>query len=334
MISKVLMVGIGSIGRRHLRLLREALPSADIRALRHSGCQEPIAYANGCFDCIQSALVFSPQIAIISSPAPFHLGVAQVLAEGGTHLLVEKPVSHTLSGVADLVSLCSARGLVFQVGYNLRFLETLQLFRKVIADGQIGKVCVVRCEIGQYLPSWRPGTDYRTAVSAQAALGGGVLLELSHEIDMLRWVFGEAEWVSAWTGRQSMLDIDVEDCAMLQIGFSSGAVAQLGMDFLRRDTTRTCTAIGSDGTLLWDAVAGKVNQYDPVTGIWTELSSTPLERDTSYRAQIAAFIAAVNGQSEDIAASGHDGLAAMCLIDAARRSDAEDGRRIRLGLKA
>ena len=248
MIRRALVAGLGSIGRRHLGLLRAALPEADIRVLRHSGCNEAIEYANGCFSRLEEACAFAPELAVIASPAPFHIATATALAETGAHLLVEKPVSDSCAGVSELIELCAARGQLFQVGYNLRFLETLQCFRTEIAAGRIGTVHAVRCEIGQYLPAWRPDADYRTTVSAQKALGGGVLLELSHELDMLRWVFGEVDWLSVWIGRQSALEIDVEDSAMLQLGFTSGPVAQLGMDFLRRDTTRTCTALGAEGS--------------------------------------------------------------------------------------
>lgn len=325
------MVGLGSIGRRHLRLLRAAMPDADIRVLRHSGCDAPIDHADGCFDRIEAACGFAPELAVIASPAPFHLATAQVLAEAGSHLLVEKPVANSAEGVAELIALCAARGLVFQVGYNLRFLETLQVFRDALAEGRIGAVQTVRCEIGQYLPSWRPDSDYRATVSAQRALGGGVLLELSHELDMLRWVFGEVDWLAAWTGRQGAFEIDVEDCAMLQMGFTAGPVAQLGMDFLRRDTTRVCVAIGADGSLCWDAVASRVTQFDPHSGLWTELLAARPDRDFSYRSQIKTFLAAIAGRQGDLAAQGADGLAVMHLIDAARRSDAQHGQRITLG---
>ena len=277
---------------------------------------------------------------MIASPAPFHIATATALAETGAHLLVEKPVSDSCAGVSELIELCAARGQLFQVGYNLRFLETLQCFRTEIAAGRIGTVHAVRCEIGQYLPAWRPDADYRTTVSAQKALGGGVLLELSHELDMLRWVFGEVDWLSVWIGRQSALEIDVEDSAMLQLGFTSGPVAQLGMDFLRRDTTRTCTALGAEGSLRWDAVAGRVDHFDPEAGRWTEVTQVTPERDASYRAQIAALLAAIAegpGQpahptaQHQIAARGADGLAVMLLVEAARRSDAKRGLRIQMG---
>jgi predicted dehydrogenase len=327
-IQRALVAGLGSIGRRHLRVLRDMLPTADIRVLRHSGCEAPIEHADGCFDSIEAAVTFAPELAVIANPAPFHLSASRVLAEAGAHLLVEKPASDSAEGLSDLIALCKAQARVFQLGYNLRFLETLQIFRGCIASGCIGTVQTVHCEIGQYLPAWRPDVDYRDSVSARRALGGGVLLELSHELDMLRWVFGEVEWLSAWTGRQGMLEIDVEDCAMLQMGFVAGPVAQLGMDFLRRDTTRTCTAIGAEGSLRWDAIAGQVARYDSDANVWVELSSVRPGRDFSYRAQIETLLAAIDGHPGDVAAQGIDGLAVMRLIDAARLSDAQQGRRI------
>jgi predicted dehydrogenase len=325
------VVGVGSIGKRHLRLLREALPSADIRVLRHSGCQEPIEHADGCFEQIEAAIDFAPEIAVIASPAPFHLSAALPLAEVGTHLLVEKPVSDATEGVAELIALCEARGTVLQVGYNLRFLETLQLFRDVLNAGRIGSVLAANCEIGQYLPGWRPDTDYRKSVSAQKELGGGVLLELSHELDMLRWLFGEVSWLSAWTGRLGELDVDVEDYAMIQMGFDDGPVAQLSMDFLRHNTTRTCTVIGSNGSLQWDAMTGEVKHYCPDARSWVGLITKCPDRDFSYRSQIKAFLAAIDGMPSNYAAKGQDGLAVLKLIDAARHSDAQQGRRVAIG---
>lgn len=332
MIRRALVAGLGNIGRRHLRLLRAALPEADIRVLRHSSCDEAIDYADGCFSRLEEACGFSPEVAVIANPAPFHIATAMALAATGSHLMVEKPVSVSTAGVADLIALCAARGRQLQIGYNLRFLETLQRFRSELAAGAIGRVRLVRCEIGQYLPDWRPDADYREAVSARRDLGGGVLLELSHELDMLRWIFGEVAWLSSWIGRRGSLEIDVEDSAALQLGFEGGPVAQLNMDFLRRDTKRVCTAIGDDGTLLWDAVAGRVARFDPYTGTWDDLLISPPERDASYSAQINALLSAIAASCPDaIAAQGKDGLAVVRLIEAAVASDADAGHRVVIG---
>jgi predicted dehydrogenase len=331
-IDRALIVGLGSIGKRHLRLLRSVLPDADIRVLRHSGCGRTPEYADACFDQIGAACNFKPQLSVVASPSSYHLQVGMALAEAGSHLLVEKPVSDRAEGVLELVERCKARNLQFQVGYNLRFLESLQAFRAELAIGNVGTVYSVRCEIGQYLPTWRPGTDYRKSVSASARLGGGVLLELSHELDMLRWIFGEPEWVSAWLGKQSELEIDVEDCVMLNAGFVGGPVAQVGMDFLRRDATRRCTAIGELGTLYWDAGEGAVSRFDPEREEWVQVFRSGEDRDDSYIAQINAILSAIDrGQPNEIAAQGSDGLAVMELVAAAHRSNANASCRVPLG---
>jgi len=327
-IKRALVVGLGSIGIRHLRLLREALPHSDIRVLRHGGCDGDILNADGCFTQLGDALEFAPQIAVVSNPAPFHIKTARELANVGAHLLVEKPLAEAAASVRELLDLCRDRGVRLQVGYNLRFLETLQRFRAELKNGRIGDVSMVRCEIGQYLPDWRPNTDYRRSVSSQRSLGGGALLELSHELDMLLWVFGNVDWVGAWTGQMGKFEIDVEDSANLTLGFASGAVGQLAMDFVRRDTTRQCVAIGDRGSLRWDAVAGTVTVFDPGAGAWRELAAVRPERDSTYRHQLTRFLASVAaGSSDVVSATGEDGLAVLEIIEATRESAKRDGQR-------
>lgn len=329
MIDRALVVGLGSIGKRHLRLLREMLPSADIRVLRHSACSDTIEFANGCFTSLKDACAFAPQISIVANPAPAHINTAKALAMSGSHLLVEKPISADITGVSELIAFCDSNGLQLQVGYNLRFLETLQVFRTAILNSKIGQVQSIRCEIGQYLPSWRPDVDYRNTVSARKSYGGGALLELSHELDMLRWVFGEFTSLSAWTGRVSTLEIDVEDCVMLQISLHDGCAAQVSMDFLRRDTTRVCTAIGEYASLRWDAIANTVSHFDPKNNAWNLLCKANTVRDHSYTKQLEAFLKAIKyGRSDKYAAQGADGLAVLKIIEAAGLSDAQNGSRV------
>ena len=176
MINRVLIVGLGSMGRRHLRLARGLMPNADIRVLRHQVASEVPEFSDGCFFGIEEAIAFAPQIAVIASPAPFHITIAQALAETGVHLLVEKPLSASLNGVSHLLETCKKKGTVLLCGYNLRFLPSLRRFRDLLFEGIIGKSLSVRCEIGQYLPSWRPECDYQQGVSGRRELGGGALL--------------------------------------------------------------------------------------------------------------------------------------------------------------
>jgi predicted dehydrogenase len=329
-IDRALIVGLGSIGKRHLRLARELLPVADIRVLRHQPTNEIPEFANGCFFAIEDALAFLPHIAVIASPAPFHLVTAQALAAAGVHLLIEKPLSTSLDGVTQLLETCKEHRTVLLTGYNLRFLPSLQRFRGLLGEDAIGKVLSVRCEIGQYLPSWRPESDYRHGVTAKKALGGGALLELSHEIDYLRWIFGEVEWVMSSLSRQSGLEMDVEDSVHLILGFTPQAegpqiIGTLNLDLIRHDTTRSCVAIGEKGSLRWNGLTGQVMVYRAGEKGWCELFRYQHQRDESYQAEWQNFLACVSKSTVPLI-SGEDGLSVIQIIEAARRSAALGSR--------
>lgn len=321
MSQRILVIGAGSIGRRHLRIVRTLMPDANVRVLRHRDASVP-EHADGVFMHLDDAVAFAPHIAVVAGPATFHLEQALALANAGVDLLVEKPLAASAEGVATLLQLCRERGCILQVAYNLRFLPSLVRFRELVCEGRVGRIISVRCEIGQYLPNWRPGTDYRSGVSAQRALGGGALLELSHEIDYLRWIFGEFDWIKATLGRQSNLEIDVEDSAHLTLGFMPAAddrqlIGTLNMDLIRHDTTRTCVAIGEEGSLRWDGISGRVDCLTFGQSEWQPLFQHPPQHDDSYFAEWRHFLDCVETRSAPLI-GGADGLAALRLIDAAR----------------
>jgi predicted dehydrogenase len=332
LINRILIVGLGSIGKRHLRLARELLPNADIRVLRHQATNEVPEYSNGSFSSIEESIAFAPQIAVIASPATFHIGTAQALAEVGVHLLIEKPLSASLSGVMQLLETCQNQSVVLLTGYNLRFLPSLQRYRDLLGEGVVGKVLSVRCEIGQYLPSWRLDSDYRQGVSARHELGGGVLLELSHELDYLRWIFGEVDWLKASLSRQSSLEIDVEDTAHLTLGFESALdgyqlIGAVNLDFVRHDTTRLCTAIGEKGSLRWNGLTGEVLFYGVGRKEWELMFSHQHHRDDSYMAEWKNFIECVNTHKIPLI-TGEDGLKVLQIIEAARHSAKSGGQMV------
>lgn len=331
MLERILVVGLGSIGSRHARLVRELLPSARIAALRHSASTGELADGlDYSFSRLEDALAFHPQVAVIANPASFHLGAAQSLAQVGAHLLVEKPLSNSTEGIAELINTCRNRNLTLMVAYNLRFLPSLRQFRLLLQQNRVGRVLSVRAEIGQYLPTWRPQSDYRYSVSAKSALGGGVLLELSHEIDYLQWLFGDIEWVQGMQCTQSDLEIDVEDSAHLILGFvprlnEVPIVASLNMDFIRHDTTRVCTVIGETGTLRWNALTGAVDVFDRGKHNWENLFEHRHQRDDSYLAEWRHFLDCIEtGLSPMI--TGQDGLATLRVIEAARESSRTGSR--------
>jgi len=331
--DRILIVGLGSIGTRHLRLARDLLPDADIRVLRHREGGAVPEYANGCCFSLEQAIAFAPQLAVIAGPATFHMRTAQPLAQMGVHLLVEKPLSASPDGVPLLLETCREQGTVLLTGYNLRFLPSLQRFRDLVQGNAIGRVLSVRCEIGQHLSSWRPDADYRQGVSARRELGGGALLELSHELDYLRWIFGEVDWVKATLSRQSGLEIDVEDCAHLILGFAPGAdghrlIGSANLDFIRHDSTRLCTAIGENGSLRWNGLTGVVELFEAGAKAWREVFSHQHQRDDSYLAEWRHFLDCIRERKTPLI-SGEDGLEVLRIIDAARQAS-ESGNQIQV----
>jgi predicted dehydrogenase len=329
-IERVLIVGLGSIGQRHLRLARELLHQADIRVLRNQESDSVPEFSNGQFFTVENAFAFDPQIAIIANPATFHLEVAKALALNGTHLLIEKPLSHSTEGVEAFLGDCERQGIVVMTGYNLRYAVSLNKYREMIHDEAIGKILSVRCEVGQYLPSWRPGSDYKKGVSANRELGGGVLLELSHELDYLRWIFGEVEWARGTLSRQSDLEIDVEDSAHLVLGFNSDSeghqlIANVNMDFIRQDHTRICTAIGENGSLRWNGLTGTIELCDQAGGKWRTIYTQISSGEDTYKAEWRDFLNCIDSGKNPFV-SGLDGLKVLEIVEAARESNISDKR--------
>lgn len=324
MLERLLIVGLGSIGTRHARLARQMAPGAEIVAVTHRGPEGAGPDVDRCVTSVEEALQHQPQVAVIANPATRHLEAALPLARAGVHLLIEKPISSAPRGVAELIHIADSLGITLMTGYNLRFAPSLQRFRELLEGKVIGEVLSVRAEVGQFLPDWRPGRDYRGTVSARAELGGGVLLELSHEIDYLRWLFGDVEWVSAVQLKQSGLEIDVEDTAHLILGFcpvaeARSVVASLNMDFIRHDATRSCTVVGDAGSLRWNGLAGTVELYERGGQVWKAIFEQRHERDDSYLAEWEHFFHSIAEGTRPVN-SGQDGLAVLNVIEAARRS--------------
>jgi predicted dehydrogenase len=272
---------------------------------------------------VTGAIGFQPDIAVISGAASSRMEISTLLATSGTHLLIEKPISNSMEGVSNLVTICQDKKSVLAVGYNLRFNESLITFRDHINSQIIGKLLLINCEVGQYLPSWRENIDYRETVSANRKLGGGVLLELSHEIDYLSWIFGKIAWVRATVMQQSNLEIDVEDSAFLTLGIENASnanlVANLSLDFIRQDRRRNCVVVGENGTLKWDGLNHEVSILKKDERIWTTLFKSETSVKDTYLSEWKDFLACINSGNLP-RCSGKEGLNALQVIESALES--------------
>ena len=323
----VLVVGLGSMGRRHLRNLRRLLPAADITVWRRRPNGEaPPAEADRVVFGLDDALAARPRAAVIAGPASTHLETALPLAEAGAHLLIEKPIAHRLEGVDGLIERCRAHGLVLMVGYSLRFYRPLKLMREALRRGRIGRLVAVEATVAQYLPDWRPGRDYRQTPSARAELGGGVLLELSHEIDYVRWLAGEVIAVTARVGKVSDLEIDVEDTADLVLELESGVTATLHLDMVARMPVRLARLIGEEGTLTLDLRAHELRHYAADSGAWSTLHAAPkTDHNDAYVDEVRHFLDCVDSGSAP-SVGAEDGRRVLEIALAAKRASRQRSR--------
>ena len=275
---KILLISLGSIGRRHLKNTRALLPGAHIAVYRQytKNFQDTPEEANDCFSNIDDALSFNPDAVIIASPASEHIKNAEPFLERNIPLFIEKPLAHQALGLDIFVEKVKKSKSFVMVGYVLRFLPLLPFIKKLILDGSIGDVYTASVEVGQYLPDWRPNSDYRKGVSAQASLGGGAMLELSHEIDYSVWLFGRPNTLQCTYRKLSDLEIDVEDSAHLLLEYPQKVVS-VKLDFLQRVANMALQIVTSKGTLKADLIREEVHFFSPDKSINTLLKNPVTE---------------------------------------------------------
>jgi len=318
-VRDILIVGLGSIGRRHLANLR-ALGWPHIRLCRTRRQYDaqldgvPIDYD------LPTALSRRPNAVIVSNPSALHMTVALEAARAGAHLLIEKPLSHDVDGIDDLESLLDDRGLSALVGFQFRFNPGLRQIHAWLRAGAIGTVVSAQVHWGEYLPDTHPWEDYRAGYAARPELGGGVLLTLSHPFDYLRWLLGEIDHVSTIESRRDMLGLSVDTCVDVSARFTNGASAHLHLNFVERPPSHRLMVIGTEGTITWNDADSAAHWYCAATKRW-EVVPAPdgFERNSMFLDEMQHFLACVRGEEQPICTIA-DGRAALEVALAAKHS--------------
>ncbi|MDH5605478.1 MAG: Gfo/Idh/MocA family oxidoreductase [Anaerolineae bacterium] len=319
---KFIIAGLGSIGRRHLRHLAAA-GGHDILLCR-SGRGAPLEGELADFPVetdLESALSsFRPDGVIISNPTALHLDAAIPAAQAGCHILIEKPISHSMGRVDALRAAVKDSGSRVLVGFQFRYHPGLRKIAALLQDGQIGRPLSVRAHWGEYLPGWHPGEDYRAGYSARKDLGGGVILTLTHPLDYLRMLLGEVEALWAFAGQVSDLELDVEDTAEIGLRFANGVIGSVHLDYNQRPPRHSLEIVCSGGTIIWDNAAGGLRVYFAEENRWREFALPEgFERDDLFRAQMDHFLEVVSGKADPLCTL-EDGIRAQALALAAHRS--------------
>jgi len=264
---KVLILGLGSIGMRHARNLASMADDNAIQTLvgmvpgEERRTRFEAELQGDTFASLEEALASdSFDLAVIASPNVFHVSQAQVLAQAGCHLFIEKPLGISLDGVQDLIQVIEEKNIFAHVGSNWKFHPSFLRMKALLNEGVCGRVTGVQVIAGQWLPDWHPWEDYRQGYSARSDLGGGIVMDM-HELDYMSWLLGDISDISGYTNRSGALDIDTEDVASMCLRFESGVLGTLHVDYIQRSYRRYYHISGDEGTLEWDIRTGKLRVY-------------------------------------------------------------------------
>ncbi|MDB3982315.1 Gfo/Idh/MocA family oxidoreductase [Candidatus Pelagibacter sp.] len=258
MTDKILIIGYGEIAQRHLKNIKLLLPTSNIAVF--SKTIKKKSRNIEVFNDLNKAVNFKPNITLICSPAPSHIKYAKIFSKINSHIFIEKPVSTDLEQLKKFIKSLKKKKITLLSGYNLRFDNSLNFFRNCINSKNLGEILSVRSEVGQYLPSWRK-KNYTKTVSAKRELGGGVINELSHDVDILIMLFNKIKLIYGINFNVSNMKINAEDSAhaIFRSKFKNKLFyIFLNIDCYRHDYTRSCVVIGSKATIKWDGILNRV----------------------------------------------------------------------------
>ncbi len=264
---KVLFIGLGGIGQRHLRnLLFLTNNKIDLYAWRVKKNRKEITnsltlekssniekkYNIKIFSSLNKALKIKPSITFICNPSSMHIKPAILAVKSGSHVFIEKPLSNSVNGIKELIKESKKRKKVVYVGFQLRFNPVIKKLKETIEKEEIGNILGVRSEVAEFMPGFHKYENYQNSYASKKHLGGGVILTQIHEIDYLQWIFGIPKRVFALGGKYSNLKINVEDCANILIESrlkKKDIPISIYMDYLQKDVRRICYVYGSEGRI-------------------------------------------------------------------------------------
>jgi len=297
MIEKVVVIGFGNISKRHCANLKLLYPSVKVYGMSSSGRFPSTLPTNtdAVLTSFEEVILLNPNFVIVASPATYHKEHAEKLIKSGIPVLLEKPISASLSDAKELVNCSKQSGTITAVGYCLRYLTSSLKMKELLENHFLGRVYNFNINIGQYLPDWRPGKDYKNSVSASKSLGGGALRELSHDIDYAQWLLGPLNFEFGILRTSQELELDVEDLVDVVFTTKLNVVCNLHMDFLQKQPSRKCTIIGEKGRLDWDLIKNTIQFYgaDATEMVFNE---SEWDKNNMYIDMLIDFINKINFQ--------------------------------------
>jgi len=317
----VLVCGAGSIGQRHISNLKSLNVNVSAWRSRKVLSEELSAkYGITVYTDIDRALEYADAV-VIATATNTHIEIALKVVDQGKAIFVEKPIAKSLSEVVPLADKISKNNNIVEVGFQLRAHPNLIKIHQLSKQQKFGPLYTYRAVVGQRLDTWRPDTDYRESYSASQKHGGGALLDLIHEIDLVHWLTGDIEKVFGNISHVSDLEMSADDLVNLILTNKNGAVGQIQMDMLSPEYRRSLELVYRDAIIYWDYTDGIV--YKKMNGIRSLIDKTPktFERNTMFIKQMSNFIERINGESVRPFCTVEDAIVAQKIAESARISN-------------
>ncbi len=333
---KVLFIGLGSAGQRHLRNIKRILGDDvevlayrvrklkrvfddNLNVIEDKSLQE--LYQIQEYYDLDEALSNKPDITVIANPNSMHIDCAIKAAKAGSHLFIEKPLAINFEGIDELIQIVKENKLKAYVGFQNRFHPCVKKLKTIIEEKRLGKLISVYCEIGELLTGMHKYEDYRGMNESQQSTGGGVVLCQIHELDYLSWIFGMPKELFSIGGKNSDLEIDVEDHALTLCRYQDEHVEFpiiIQQDFLQSPPVRRCKAVGENGVFEMDLLK---NRYT------LTISSQPAEeedfisfkRNDMFLDEMECFLNCIEQDGKEFV-DLHDGLKSLSFALAIKES--------------
>lgn len=313
--KRTAVIGLGSIAKRHRKNLKLLFPKGQVYAMSASGRvpNEDVCSCDFVASNIKELIDSNVEMVIIASPAPFHAIHAITLIKAGIPVIIEKPLASHSKGAQEIRDAQKLYSTPVCVGYCLRYLPSAKVMKRSLESKIIGDPFHCSIEVGQYLPDWRQGQDIRKTVSANQELGGGALLELSHELDYANWLFGDLKLEHANLRSSQDLGLSVEDCVDIVVSAERNLIVNMHLDFLQQRPHRKCRVVGSSGAIEWDLLKNEVvvMKKDQDEIIYSE---STWDKNQMYINLITDFIKLI-GQEESSSVTINEAAKTVVLID-------------------
>tara|TARA_B110000014_G_scaffold42579_1_gene28141 strand:+ start:479 stop:1468 length:990 start_codon:yes stop_codon:yes gene_type:complete len=298
---KILIVGLGSIGKRHMENIISKTNSEIIILTRRKDLdflkKKNIKILNSLKECLQE----KPDIGFITNETSHHIPIAIKLAKAGLDLFLEKPLSNSMTSINQLVNIVNRKKLITLMGCNLRFHEGIKKIKSLIEKQTVGRIISVKVECGAYLPDWHPYEDYSKGYAARDDLGGGVVLTCIHELDYLYWFFGQIKEVISITGKFSDLKIKTNDLSAIILRFQNNIIGEVHLDYFQKPEIRSCKIIGTKGTIYWDSLHNEVKVFNFKTQKWNIiLKIKNYKKNNMYQDELKHFMNCVKKEKKSI----------------------------------